>query len=86
MAPGLRLNSWKEIAGFLGRDVRTVLRWEKERGLPVRCIPGGKKRRVFAYLDEVEAWLAGRSLPREPSGMASLRIREPEGGRDEPLV
>lgn len=54
-----KLNSWKEIAGYLGRDVRTVLRWEKERGLPVRCIPGGKRRRVFAYPAEVEAWLAG---------------------------
>ena len=30
-----RLDSWKEIARHLGRDVRTVMRWERERGLPV---------------------------------------------------
>ncbi len=66
MASESKLNSWKEIAAYLGRDVRTVLRWEKERGLPVRCIPGGKRRRVFAYPAEVEAWLAGRPL-RESS-------------------
>lgn len=59
MLQSARLNSWKEIAVYLGRDVRTVLRWEKERGLPVRCIPGGKRRRVFAYQAEVEAWLGG---------------------------
>jgi hypothetical protein len=55
----LRLNSWKEIAGYLGRDVRTALRWEKERGLPVRSIPGGKRRRVFAYQSELDGWLDG---------------------------
>jgi hypothetical protein len=30
-----RLDSWKEIAAHLKRDVRTVQRWEKEHGLPV---------------------------------------------------
>ena len=29
------LNSWKEIASYLGRSVRTVQRWEREFGLPV---------------------------------------------------
>jgi hypothetical protein len=29
------LGSWKEIAAYLGRDVRTVQRWEKKEGLPV---------------------------------------------------
>ncbi len=58
MAGAAKLASWKEIAGYLGRDVRTVLRREKERGLPVRWIPGGKKRRVFAYPGEIENWLS----------------------------
>ncbi len=62
-----KLNSWKEIAGYLGRDVRTVLRWEKERGLPIRCIPGGKKRRVFACPDELEAWLGMGASARQRS-------------------
>jgi len=30
------LESWKEIAGYLKRTERTVRRWEKEKGLPVR--------------------------------------------------
>ena len=33
---GRRLESWKEIAAYLGRDVTTVHRWEKREGLPVR--------------------------------------------------
>lgn len=73
-----RLNSWKEIAVYLGRDVRTVLRWEKERGLPVRCIPGGRRRRVFAYPAEIETWLAaGQILPPQST---SLPQRERPAG------
>ena len=30
-----RLDSWKEIASYLGRGIRTVQRWEREEGLPV---------------------------------------------------
>jgi ribosome modulation factor len=51
-----RLNSWKEIAAHLGRQVRTVVRWEKERGLPVHRLPGGQGRSVFAFTDELDLW------------------------------
>ncbi len=57
MASGTRLDSWKEIARHLGRDVRTVIRWE-ERGLPVHRVPGGKLSRVFAFSGELDEWLA----------------------------
>ncbi len=30
-----RLDSWKEIAAYLNRDVTTVQRWEKREGMPV---------------------------------------------------
>jgi hypothetical protein len=54
-----RLVSWKEIAAYLGVDVRTCLRWEKERGLPVHR-PGGKPGpRVMAWEKELDDWLAG---------------------------
>jgi hypothetical protein len=54
---GLRLDSWKAIADYLGRNVRTVTRWADERGLPIHRVPGGKRRAVFAYKDEIDAWL-----------------------------
>lgn len=53
-----RLDSWKEVAHYLGRDVRTVVRWEKERGLPVHRVPGGRSRTIFAHPDELDQWLA----------------------------
>jgi tetratricopeptide (TPR) repeat protein len=52
-----RLDSWKEIAGFFGRDERTVKRWEKERALPVHRVPGGMRGGVFAYATELSQWL-----------------------------
>ncbi len=54
---GKRLDSWKEIAAFFGRDERTVNRWEKELGLPVHRLPGTKGR-VYAFSEELSAWLA----------------------------
>jgi len=58
-----RLDSWKEIADFLGRDVRTVIRWEKEKALPIHRIPGGKRQGVFAYSEEIQEWMLGQSAP-----------------------
>ncbi len=51
-----RLESWKEIAAYLGRDVTTVRRWEKREGLPVRRLHHSKLGSVYAYTTEVDAW------------------------------
>jgi TolB-like protein len=56
-----RLDSWKSIADYLGRSVRTVVRWSDERGLPVHRVPGGKRHAVFAYSQEIDAWLVSKS-------------------------
>ena len=53
-----RFDSWKEIAVYLGRDIRTVRRWEHERALPVHRIPGGGRRAVYAFRDEIDSWLS----------------------------
>src|SRR5579871_1013368 len=47
------LESWKEIAAYLNRDVRTVRRWEKDRGLPVRRLPGTRPG-VYARIAEID--------------------------------
>ena len=52
-----RLDGWKSISRFLGRNVRTVQLWERERGLPVQRIPGGPGQTVFAYARELQVWL-----------------------------
>lgn len=56
-----RLSTWKEIAAFLDCDVRTCLRWEKERGLPVHRPEGGGKSRVYAWTGELDRWLKGNT-------------------------
>jgi Tfp pilus assembly protein PilF len=64
-----RLDSWKEIAAFFGRDERTVKRWEKERSLPVRRLPGGSRARVFAFTNELQAWMnSPEAQPAELAG------------------
>jgi len=53
---GRRLDGWKEIANHLGKGVRTVQRWEKVYGLPVRRIgdPGGEI--VHAFTVQIDQW------------------------------
>src|SRR6188508_3247204 len=58
---GERLDSWKEIARYLNRSVRTVYRWEKEEGLPVHRHQHKELGSVFAYKGELDAWLNARS-------------------------
>ena len=51
-----RLDSWKEIAAYLKRDVRTVQRWERNEGLPVHRKLHGTLGSVFAFEHELDAW------------------------------
>src|SRR5262249_16316779 len=55
-----RLDSWKEIAQFLNRDVRTVRRWGKSEGLPVPRHLHQAKSSVYAFRSELETWRAAR--------------------------
>ena len=64
-----RLDCWKEIAGYLKRDVRTVQRWERDFGLPVQRLPGGPKAGVFAMRAELDRWL--ESNPESRGGRAA---------------
>jgi len=68
-----RLAGWKEIAAYFSRDDRTVMRWEKDRGLPVHRVPGSGKASVYAYPEELERWLAtaGRDVDGPGSDAAS---------------
>jgi Tol biopolymer transport system component len=57
-----RLDSWKEIAAYLGRSVRTVQRWEREEGLPVHRHLHDKRGSIYARKEEVAAWWESRRL------------------------
>jgi hypothetical protein len=59
------LSSWKDIAKYLGKGVRTVQRWERHLGLPVRRPNGAlQKSAVVLYRGDVDAWLATRFSAR----------------------
>lgn len=70
---GERLESWKEIAAYLGREVRTVQRWAQARRLPVHRLPGGARPRVFSLKPEIDTWLhmAARE-PREDAASVAV--------------
>lgn len=51
------LNSWKEIAVYVGRSVRTVQRWERDLGLPVHRPRGRERTATMAFTAELDAWL-----------------------------
>lgn len=54
---GTILSSWKEIAQYLGKGVRTAQRWEAEYGLPVRRPKNGRHKAVLAIPEEIDAWV-----------------------------
>ena len=69
------LDSWKEIASYLGRAVRTVQAWEKQEGLPVHRHQHRKAGTVYAYPSEIDAWRRGREDPVQPGLETSARTR-----------
>jgi hypothetical protein len=75
-----RLDSWKSIAGYLKRSPRTVQRWSGEYGLPVHHFGGGKGP-VFAYAEELDAWLSGFVQPNGNEQFASDENIEARKGR-----
>ncbi len=64
--PEDRLDSWKEIASYLNRDVTTVQRWEKREGMPVHRHVHDKMGSVYASRVELDDWARGRNLPAAP--------------------
>jgi hypothetical protein len=69
------LTSWKEIAAYLDRDVRTCVRWEKRYGLPVHRLERDSKAKVFAYKEQIDEWLAARSAQAGNPAVCELPLR-----------
>ena len=62
-----RLDSWKEIAAFFGRNERTVRRWATSQAMPVHRIPGAAKGRIFAFESELREWLVVSGTLEQPN-------------------
>ena len=79
-SPEGRLDSWKEIAAYLSRGIRTVQRWEREEGLPVHRLVHEKRGSIYARKDELAAWWESRRqtlanpVAGEPAGAPTPRL------------
>lgn len=72
------LNSWKEISNYIGRGVRTVQRWEKDFGLPVRRPCGHLRGSVFATRSDIDQWLTTRAARFAAYSEPAVKERSPQ--------
>jgi predicted DNA-binding transcriptional regulator AlpA len=73
------LSGWKEIANYLGMGVRTVQRYEREQGLPIRRPAGRSTGSVIATKAEIDAWISASPL-REPFRLSLHAVGSTETG------
>lgn len=66
------LTSWKSIARYVDKGVRTVQRWEQQFDFPVRRPVGKGHRAVLAIPDEIDAWILSQT-PAQRSGLEQSR-------------
>jgi len=71
-----RLHSWKEIASYFQRDIRTVQFWEAKEGLPVHRQEHSARASVFAFPDELDAWFDKRARKSKPMAAARQVLAE----------
>jgi len=76
--PEDRLDSWKEIASYLSRDVTTVQRWEKREGMPVHRHQHDRMGSVYAFSSELDAWVQSRRLSLEEEEKEEQKQRSAE--------
>jgi excisionase family DNA binding protein len=70
------LTSWKEVASYLGKGVRTVQRWEKQDGLPIRRIAGTSK--IIVNRHELDRWLQAQPVGNggsQPSKLSTPHLQ-----------
>ena len=61
------LSGWKEVAKYLGSGVRTVQRYERELGLPIKH-PSSKRGSIFADVMALDAWVNAKPMRKSVTG------------------
>lgn len=72
------LTTWKDVARYMGKGVRTVQRWERDFGLPVRRpARSTQKRAILALAPDLDAWVALKCSRRQapPPGHSSRSMQ-----------
>ena len=75
--PPVRLDSWKEIAAYFDRDVRTVQLWEKKEGLPVHRHEHSTRSSVYAFPPELDRWRSARQAERQAPQQVTQLVAAP---------
>ena len=75
-----RLDSWKEIAAYFDRDVRTVQLWEKREALPVHRHEHSARSSVYAFAPELDRWRSTRQSARAQAASIAPEMAEPVAG------
>ncbi len=75
------LNSWKEIASYMNRGVRTVQRWEHELRLPVHRIGKSRRSPVYALVPEIKFWLTTLDAETRPETQLKIVHSQPDSGK-----
>lgn len=73
--------SWKEIASYLNKGIRTVQRWESKFDLPVQRPNKKEKGTVLISREELDRWLATRWSKGDRNEVGQLRARVAELAR-----
>jgi hypothetical protein len=73
------LSSWKDIAAYLGKGVRTVQRWEREVGLPVSRPQNTHKSTVLTSTDKLDRWVATKWAQRPSRRESPPNAGSPNG-------
>lgn len=90
---GDRIEGWKSIGAYFGRDRTTAIRWARERNMPIHRIPGGKISTTFALRHELDAWASGVGITKPaaaPEPVATLTqtaanpVETPDESREHP--
>lgn len=70
------LNGWKEIARYLNRGVRTVQRWERELGCPVRRPKNRGRSAVIALSEEIDGWIRSTTSGRQDESDVTATLKK----------
>lgn len=84
--PEDRLDSWKEIAAYLNRDVTTVQRWEKREGMPVHRHLHGRIGSVYASRAELDVWARSRKIPAAQENQGNANLSNPMAASPRPAM
>jgi hypothetical protein len=70
------LSGWKDIANYMGKGVRTVQRYERELGLPVRRPAGRTKGSVLVTKSELDIWISVVFYNETPHEQNSVNLQD----------